>query len=218
MGEPLDLTAPLVADLLARCSFPPAGAVATCAVSGGADSLSLLVLAVAAGCEVTAVHVDHGLRDGSAAEAGVVADLAARVGAGFRSERVSVAPGPNLEARARAARYGVLPDQASIDQQIEFAMTDPYEKQLMAKAFSVGGTAEQLGVAYSRHYEAHGNAVEDAKRGRAASALAGQYPAGGSPGTTVNITNMQVNTPNAQAFVGGIERLSDSQNYNSVMR
>jgi tRNA(Ile)-lysidine synthase len=81
----------------------------TCAVSGGADSLALLVLAVAIGCRVTAVHVDHGLRPGSDAEAGVVAAAAARFGACFRAERVTVAPGPNLEARARSARYAVLP-------------------------------------------------------------------------------------------------------------
>ena len=53
--------------LLARCTFPQGDV--TCAVSGGADSLALLVLAVQAGCRVTAVHVDHGLREGSAAEA-----------------------------------------------------------------------------------------------------------------------------------------------------
>lgn len=34
---------------------------------------------------------------------------AARFGAAFRSETVTVTPGPNLEARARAARYAVLP-------------------------------------------------------------------------------------------------------------
>ncbi|MEA2932235.1 MAG: tRNA(Ile)-lysidine synthase, partial [Actinomycetota bacterium] len=79
-------------------------------MSGGADSLALLVLAVAAGCVATAVHVDHGLRAGSAAEADVVRDVADAVGAAFRGERVVVAPGPNLEARARAARYQVLPD------------------------------------------------------------------------------------------------------------
>jgi len=81
----------------------------TCAVSGGADSLALLVLAVAAGCVTTAVHVDHGLRAGSADEAEVVRAVASHLGAGFRAERVVVEPGPNLEARARAARYGVLP-------------------------------------------------------------------------------------------------------------
>ncbi len=96
-------------DLLSRCLFPEPVAALTCAVSGGQDSLALLVLATAAGCDVTAVHVDHGLRPGSSAEADVVAAAAALVGAAFRSERVKVAPGPNLEARARAARRAVLP-------------------------------------------------------------------------------------------------------------
>jgi tRNA(Ile)-lysidine synthase len=97
------------AHLLERCQFPTVGTPLTCAVSGGADSLALLVLATAAGCEVTAVHVDHGLRPGSAGEAGVVAAAAERFGAAFVTERVHVAPGADLEARARAARRSVLP-------------------------------------------------------------------------------------------------------------
>lgn len=96
------------AALLGRCTFPAPGAAVTCGVSGGADSLALLVLAVEAGCAVTAVHVDHGLRAGSAEEAGVVAAAAVRLGAAFRAERAVVAPGPNLEARARAARSAAL--------------------------------------------------------------------------------------------------------------
>ena len=84
-----------------------------CGVSGGADSLALLVLAVAARCEVTAVHVNHGLRPGSAMEADRVERIAREYGAGFRAEAVRVAPGPNLEARARDARRAVLgPDAA----------------------------------------------------------------------------------------------------------
>lgn len=106
MPEPVD---PDALALLARCTFPPAGTAVTCAVSGGADSMALLVLAVAAGCEVTAVHVDHALRPGSHLEADVVRDAAARFGAGFRAVRVEVGDGPNLEARARAARYAALP-------------------------------------------------------------------------------------------------------------
>jgi tRNA(Ile)-lysidine synthase len=78
-------------------------------VSGGADSLALLVLATDAGCRVTAIHVDHGLRPRSDREAGTVAAAAARFGARFRAERAVVEPGGNLEARARAARYAVLP-------------------------------------------------------------------------------------------------------------
>ena len=85
-----------------------------CGVSGGADSLALLVLAVSAGCQVTAIHVDHGLRSGSAAEADVVATAASRYGAGFRAETVSVTPGPNLEARARAARHAALGPTAAL--------------------------------------------------------------------------------------------------------
>ncbi|HZO09658.1 MAG TPA: tRNA lysidine(34) synthetase TilS, partial [Myxococcota bacterium] len=76
--------------------------------SGGADSLALLALAVDAELAPIAVHVDHGLRSGSDREADVVADAATRLEAGFDARRVTVAPGPNLEARARAARYDAL--------------------------------------------------------------------------------------------------------------
>jgi tRNA(Ile)-lysidine synthase len=105
---------PLVVSLGARCTFPPTGTSLVCGVSGGADSLALLVLAAASGCRVTAVHVDHGLRPGSAAEADVVAEAARRFGARFRAERVTIDDGPNLEARARRARREVLgPDAAT---------------------------------------------------------------------------------------------------------
>jgi tRNA(Ile)-lysidine synthase len=103
----------VVAGLAARSLFLPAGSPLVCGVSGGADSLALLVLAVASGCRVTAVHVDHGLRAGSAAEADVVSEAARRFGASFRAETVVVTEGPNLEARARAARRAVLGEDAA---------------------------------------------------------------------------------------------------------
>ena len=102
----------LAAALLTRCRFPAPGTAVTCAVSGGPDSLALLILAARAGCLATAVHVDHGHRAGSAAEASVVSAAAAVVGAAFESRRVDVAPGPNLEARWRDARRAVLPPDA----------------------------------------------------------------------------------------------------------
>jgi tRNA(Ile)-lysidine synthase len=96
---------PSVVALLERCTFPSAGTPVICAVSGGPDSSALLVLAVAAGLDVTAVHVDHGLRPGSSAEGDVVAALADSLGVPSRSVAATVAPGPDLEARARAARH-----------------------------------------------------------------------------------------------------------------
>jgi len=111
--QPLSGPYDLAAALLGRCTFPVAGTQLDCAVSGGVDSLALLVLATAAACRVTAHHVDHGLRAESAAEADVVADAAGRFGAVFVSHRVEVGAGPNLEARARAARRRVLPPGAA---------------------------------------------------------------------------------------------------------
>ncbi len=98
----------LIASVLKRCPLLRSGDTVTVAVSGGPDSMALLALAAAAGCHVTVVHVDHGLRAGSVQEATLVAHAAQRFGAAFRAETAVVEPGPNLEARARRARRGVL--------------------------------------------------------------------------------------------------------------
>jgi tRNA(Ile)-lysidine synthase len=98
----------VLAGLLARCSFPPSGTPVTCGFSGGADSTALLALAREAGCAVTAIHVDHGLRASSAEEATAAAALAAVLGVELDVRRVAVAAGPNLEARARDARLAAL--------------------------------------------------------------------------------------------------------------
>ena len=100
---------PLVAELLSRCTFPPENSHVNCAVSGGADSVALLVLACAANLNVTAWHVDHGLRINSHTEAELVAQLATQLGAQFESRTLTVEQGANTEARAREARYAALP-------------------------------------------------------------------------------------------------------------
>jgi len=101
---------PLVTELLSRCSFPPENTQVDCAVSGGADSAALLVLASAANLNVTAWHVDHRLRENSHTEAALVAQLALQLGAHFESRTVTIEQGANTEARAREARYSVLPE------------------------------------------------------------------------------------------------------------
>ena len=100
---------PLVAELLSRCTFPPENSHVDCAVSGGADSVALLVLARAANLNVTTWHVDHGLRENSHIEAELVAQLATQFGTQFESRTVNVKQGANTEARAREARYDALP-------------------------------------------------------------------------------------------------------------
>ena len=105
---------PELAQLLAGCRFPPASSAAVCAVSGGADSAALLILAVAAGCRTKAVYVNHQLRPEADADGRQVAALAAALGAGFEQLVAPVEPGPNLEARARQARYQALPAEALV--------------------------------------------------------------------------------------------------------
>ena len=100
---------PFVSDLLSRCTFPLPESAVDCAVSGGADSVALMVLACAANLNVTAWHVDHGLRENSHTEASLVAQLATQLGAQFESRTVTVEQGANTEARAREVRYAVLP-------------------------------------------------------------------------------------------------------------
>ena len=82
------------------------------AVSGGPDSLALLLLAAAAlPGEIAAATVDHGLRPEGAAEAAEVARVCAAIGVPHAVLAVSVAPG-NIQSEARAARYAALAEWA----------------------------------------------------------------------------------------------------------
>jgi tRNA(Ile)-lysidine synthase len=98
------------ADLAALGAAPtPAGPLGI-AVSGGPDSVALLLLATAAfPGAVTAATVDHGLRTGAKAEALAVADLCATLGVPHRIivGDASAAQG-SLQDRARTVRYRLL--------------------------------------------------------------------------------------------------------------
>jgi tRNA(Ile)-lysidine synthase len=82
------------------------------AVSGGADSSALLHalvrLAPRFGIELVAHGVDHGLRPEAEAELDLAEQLARSHGVAFSRSRLRVAPGGNLQARARDARYAAL--------------------------------------------------------------------------------------------------------------
>ena len=78
------------------------------AVSGGPDSLAMLLLAQAAlPGRSEAATVDHGLRAESADEAALVASVCAALGVPHAVLSVAVAQG-NIQSEARSARYGAL--------------------------------------------------------------------------------------------------------------
>jgi tRNA(Ile)-lysidine synthase len=102
------MAADLLATLTERADFAGLTAPVVVGCSGGADSVALLALTAAAGLRPLAVHVDHGLRADSANDVFAVKAAADRVGATWRSVPVEIGAGPNLEARARDARYAAL--------------------------------------------------------------------------------------------------------------
>jgi tRNA(Ile)-lysidine synthase len=98
--------------LLVSCAFPPADTPVALAVSGGPDSLGLLLLALAARLQVEVHHVDHHARATSGHDARFVQELCQTLGVPFVVHDVEVPVGANFEARARAERRRVLPEGA----------------------------------------------------------------------------------------------------------
>ncbi|MCB9833775.1 MAG: tRNA lysidine(34) synthetase TilS [Planctomycetes bacterium] len=100
----------------AAAALPEAARGIALAISGGADSMALLAAARArAGDDprlgaAWVLHVDHGLRPGSAAAARTVVALAESLG--FRARILEIADRPpeqgSIEAWARARRYALL--------------------------------------------------------------------------------------------------------------
>ena len=107
MGPSPDLVARFRRDLEALDGEPERIGVA---VSGGPDSLALLLLADAAfPGRVEAATVDHGLRSEGAGEAALVAALCGRLGCPHETLKVEVASaGAGLQGEARRARYAAL--------------------------------------------------------------------------------------------------------------
>jgi tRNA(Ile)-lysidine synthase len=97
------------ARLLLACTFPPTGSEVDLAVSGGPDSLGLLLLALDANLVVTVHHVNHHARAASDDDALFVREQSRKLGVPCVLHDVQVEPGPNFEARARSERRRVLP-------------------------------------------------------------------------------------------------------------
>ena len=99
-------------------------------LSGGADSLALIAALVAEGHDVLALCVDHGLQDGSRAQAERAAEQARKLGA--RARVLDVEAGAtgqkSMEAAARVARYRALA-AACADEGFEVAVAHTADDQ-----------------------------------------------------------------------------------------
>ena len=74
-------------------------------VSGGPDSVALLLALLELGGEPAVLHVDHGLRgDESREDAEFVRALCERLDVRCEVRRLQLADGPNLQERAREER------------------------------------------------------------------------------------------------------------------
>lgn len=96
--------------LLQRCAFAPhpQSSLIEIAVSGGADSVALLILGYLFSPNIRVWHLDHQLRPSSGSEALAVKHLADAFSARCEVFHRKVEPGPNLEERAREMRRSIF--------------------------------------------------------------------------------------------------------------
>ena len=106
MTEPEPLASRVAAYIAEHALLEP-GEPVLALVSGGADSACAWGLVRELGYDVEALHVEHGLRGADG-----LADAAHCAGLGATVVAVDVADGPNLEARAREARYAAAREHA----------------------------------------------------------------------------------------------------------
>ncbi len=107
----------LVRAMLREHRLIPRGGTVLVAVSGGADSMALLhvlgLLRRERAFGLFAHGVDHGLRSEAAAELDLAETFARSVDVPFARTCVVVAPGGNLQSRARTARWDALQTAAA---------------------------------------------------------------------------------------------------------
>ena len=122
--------------------------------------------------------------------------------------------------RAFQARTGKLPNEASVSEQLDFLMNDPYERRLLNRALSGPGGAADYGQRFNDIFEANHKAGEAARRGSRAAELASAYggPTSGPGGTSINIQSMTVQANNPAEFSHGVQRQTGVGNYNSAVR
>ena len=119
----------------------PAGEPLLVMLSGGADSVCLLHVALELGAAVSALHVNYGLRDEAGGDEEHCRALCASLGVELVSERVTLPDAGNLQAHAREARYRLAEGLAAGDYASAHTASDQAETVLMRLAVSPGRRA-----------------------------------------------------------------------------
>ena len=109
MNQDFDTLVRRMLDAMDVMPHLPPGSEVYAACSGGADSVALVALLAAQSSYPLSgvLYVDHGQRDG-AEELKSAKWSAERAGVSFKCLTLELAPGANLQARARDARYAAL--------------------------------------------------------------------------------------------------------------
>src|SRR5437868_2702865 len=110
-------------------------------LSGGADSVCLLDVAVRLGAPVSALHVNYGLRgEASDEDERLCRELCERLGVPLHVERATLGSG-NLQAEARDVRYGAAERLAEGDYAAAHTATDQAATIVYRLAVSPGRRA-----------------------------------------------------------------------------
>jgi len=107
-------------------------------LSGGADSVCLLDVALQLGADVTALHVNYGLRDAAEDDERHCRDLCARLGVALIVEAAPLPAEGNVQALARDARYRLAERHAIGDYAAAHTLSDQAETVLYRLAVSPG--------------------------------------------------------------------------------
>ncbi len=110
-------------------------------LSGGGDSVCLLDVCVRLGARVSALHVNHGLREGAADDERFCRELCERLAVPLVVEAVSLPEEGNLQAAARDARYAAAERHAEGDYAAAHTASDQAETVLYRLATSPGRRA-----------------------------------------------------------------------------
>lgn len=123
-------------------------------VSAGVDSMvawdALLRLAPSLGHTILAVHVDHGLRDDTDTVRAALATVGARHEAPWHSVAATVVDGPQLESRARAARYAALHRVAAGGAVVTAHHADDQAEMVAMRLFRGAGAEAQQAARWRR--------------------------------------------------------------------